>query len=126
MQGPRGQAIVAQTGFVAQTVQAVKGEGSVVAGQVNVDGLRLDARIAPVLPEGGETRIVSAGGAMAKSRRLGVRWKAPSGPVKGRAMTRPTRSAWTCGARSSQRRIRRSRPKASSCAAICSTLSTEL
>ena len=52
-----------------ETVQAAKGEGSVVVGQANADGLRLEARIAPVLPTGGETRIVSAGGVMLASAR---------------------------------------------------------
>lgn len=52
-----------------ETVQAAKGEGPVVAGQANADGLRLEARIAPVLPKGGETRIVSAGGVVLASAR---------------------------------------------------------
>ncbi|WP_312185044.1 PAS domain-containing protein, partial [Brevundimonas vesicularis] len=52
-----------------ETVQAAKGEGSVAAGQANADGLRLEARIAPVLPTGGETRIVSAGGVVLASAR---------------------------------------------------------
>jgi two-component system, cell cycle sensor histidine kinase PleC len=52
-----------------ETVQAAKCEGSVVAGQANADGLRLEARIAPVLPKGGETRIVSAGGVVLASAR---------------------------------------------------------
>ncbi|WP_336976650.1 PAS domain-containing sensor histidine kinase [Brevundimonas nasdae] len=52
-----------------ETVQAAKGEGSVVAGQANADGLRLEARINPVLPTGGETRIVSAGGVVLASAR---------------------------------------------------------
>ncbi|KQP48405.1 PAS domain-containing sensor histidine kinase [Brevundimonas sp. Leaf280] len=52
-----------------ETVQAAKGEGSVVVGQANADGLRLEARIAPVLPKGGETRIVSAGGVVLASAR---------------------------------------------------------
>jgi two-component system, cell cycle sensor histidine kinase PleC len=52
-----------------ETVQAGKGEGPVVAGQANADGLRLEARIAPVLPKGGETRIVSAGGVVLASAR---------------------------------------------------------
>nr|WP_295237965.1 ATP-binding protein [uncultured Brevundimonas sp.] len=67
------QAAAPQAAFTlvgpGETVQAAKGEGSVVAGQTNADGLRLEARIAPVLPEGGETRIVSAGGVVLASAR---------------------------------------------------------
>lgn len=67
------QAAAPQVAFTlvgpGDTVQAAKGEGPVVAGQANVDGLRMEARIAPVLPQGGETRIVSAGGVVLASAR---------------------------------------------------------
>lgn len=67
------QAAAPQVAFTlvgpGEKVRAAKGEGSVVAGQTNADGLRLEARIAPTLPEGGETRIVSSGGVVLASAR---------------------------------------------------------
>ncbi|RJL12093.1 hypothetical protein D3P05_12595 [Paracoccus siganidrum] len=92
-------------------------------------------KMSPILPIAWVTRpaskamsrIVSEGGAMAKSRRLGVRRKRPgASPRKGRAITRPTRIRCSIGASPSHSAISRFSPKRSSCAAICSTLSAEV
>ena len=59
-----------------------------------------------------------------------IGWKAglnaPGPPTNGRAITRPTFLACSIGARSRHSPISRSSPNASSCAAICSTESTDV
>ena len=52
-----------------ETIQASAGDGAVVASSINMDGVRLEARIDPVLPASGEARIVSAAGVVLASRR---------------------------------------------------------
>ncbi|MFN3877065.1 MAG: ATP-binding protein [Brevundimonas sp.] len=65
--------VAPQVGFSligpGETVQATQGEGAVIASSASIDGVRLEARIDPVLPASSDARIVSAAGVVLASRR---------------------------------------------------------